>query len=340
MGKRMSDIWLSVIIPVFNVEKYIEKNIESLRKLSSEEIEFIYVDDGSSDNSVSIIEKQQALDSRIRVFKKDNSGPGATRNYGLKNSRGKYILFVDSDDYVNPFDTNLIRNILEVNNLDMLEFCYRLVDEKGNELQKPNISDCKMTNRVLSGAQWLRAEKCCSLQIAYFYRKDFMMSNGLLMPEGVIHEDAEYVGKCTWYAKRYMKINECLYNYLMRSDSIMHTKGKQHSADTNLAIYRTIDFANENVDRETYSLYFEPYIITSFYNMMHTLIQNDENVRDFYRKNSKLRKDTMAWLKKSTSISRKFQYYCFVIKAYEIYTLMYKVYDHIRPNYLSPKSRK
>ena len=333
----MGDISLSIIIPVYNVEKYIEKNVISVLSYLNSDIEVIYVDDESSDDSCAILKKHIKDEENISLFCKTNSGPGATRNYGLDRAKGKYVFFLDSDDYINDASLDRLIELANNNNLDMLEFCYRLVDESGNELVGPNTSSEAVINTVMSGAEWLRKEKCCSLQVAYLYRRQFLIDNRIRMPEGVIHEDVEYVAKCMWYANRFMKVNECIYNYVMRPTSIMHTKGHQHKICSHEGIYRTVNFVLDNVDEETYEAYFKPYIISEFYNYAHVLIQNGESVRKNLKADEPFRQDIIKWLRQSKSFSKRVQYIAIRYKFYEIYTLMYKVYNRIRPNYLAAR---
>ncbi len=328
---------LSIIVPVYNVEDYIEKNVLSVISSLSDSVEVFYIDDGSKDKSCEIIEKLIAGIENITLYKKNNSGPGATRNYGLDRARGEYVFFLDSDDYISDVSFDRLIDIAKNNKLDMLEFCYRLVNESGKELVGPNYSREESVNSVMSGADWLRTEKCCSLQVAYLYRRQFLIDNRIRMPEGVIHEDVEYVAKCVWYANRFMKINECIYNYVMRPTSIMHTKGHQHNICSHEGIYRTVDFVLKNVDDETYEAYFKPYIISEFYNYCHILIQNGESVRENLKADEPFRQDILKWLRQSQSFSKRVQYIAIRYKLYEIYTLMYKVYNRIRPNYLSAR---
>ena len=96
----MSKIKVSVIVPVFNKEKYLGDCLDSLINQTLEEIEVICVDDGSSDGSASILEEYSCNDSRIKVFRQENGGPGSARNKALKKAAGKYVLFVDADDWI------------------------------------------------------------------------------------------------------------------------------------------------------------------------------------------------------------------------------------------------
>ena len=93
---------ISIIVPVYNSEKYLERCLSSIIKQTYYNLEIIIIDDGSSDESLAIAKKHSHTDSRIRVISKDNEGVSKTRNRGLEESNGKYICFVDSDDYISP----------------------------------------------------------------------------------------------------------------------------------------------------------------------------------------------------------------------------------------------
>lgn len=91
---------VSIIVPVYNVEKYLKRCVDSIIEQSYKNLEIILVDDGSKDNSFSICKEYESKDSRVRIFHKENEGLGLTRNYGIEKSTGEYITFVDSDDYL------------------------------------------------------------------------------------------------------------------------------------------------------------------------------------------------------------------------------------------------
>lgn len=110
---------ISVIVPVYNVEKYIKKGIESLLAQSYQNIEIILVDDGSPDNSPAILDQYTKKDSRIKVLHQKNQGVSTARNNGIKISNGEYILFVDGDDYVGK---------------DYVEFFYKLISQKSADI--------------------------------------------------------------------------------------------------------------------------------------------------------------------------------------------------------------
>ena len=90
---------ITIVIPVYNTEKYLDQCIESVRGQRYQEWEIIAIDDGSTDASLEILKKYRELDSRITIHEQSNQGAGPARNYGIKNARGDYIAFLDSDDY-------------------------------------------------------------------------------------------------------------------------------------------------------------------------------------------------------------------------------------------------
>ena len=112
----MKDL-ISVIIPVYNVERYLDKCLESITKQTYKDLEIIVIDDGSTDNSGNICLKWSKLDKRIKVYHQENNGSANARNYGLNKSHGKYILFIDSDDYISECAIEVLVNEIEDNYL-------------------------------------------------------------------------------------------------------------------------------------------------------------------------------------------------------------------------------
>ena len=116
----MSNILVSIIVPMYNSEKYIERCVKSLISQSYKNIEIVIVDDGSKDNSLQLIKDYANKDSRIKVYTQSNQGPSVARNTGLDNSTGKYIMFVDADDFI---EHNMFKNlvdIIKVNRVDII----------------------------------------------------------------------------------------------------------------------------------------------------------------------------------------------------------------------------
>lgn len=131
---------VSIILPVYNVEKYIKKSIESVLNQTYTDFELLVIIDGSPDNSKQVAE--EFTDSRIKIFEKENGGLSDARNYGLERAKGQYVYFMDSDDWIEP---NLLEDnlkIIEEENLDVVIFGYIQDDEDidGNILSSQAIS--------------------------------------------------------------------------------------------------------------------------------------------------------------------------------------------------------
>ena len=139
MEEKINDIKVSIIIPVYNVEKYVSRCLESVINQTLKEIEIIIVNDGTIDTSLNICEKYKIKDSRIKLFSKANEGLGLTRNYGMERANGKYIAFLDSDDYVEcDFYEKLYKNI-EKNNTDAVFGNIKLHTYDNKIIQKDKI---------------------------------------------------------------------------------------------------------------------------------------------------------------------------------------------------------
>lgn len=125
-----SNIKVSVVVPVYNMEKYIEQCVTSLLTQTLKEIEIIFVDDGSTDNSFELLQKFAKNDKRIVIIKQSNSGVGAARNAGIKVSRGEYLSILDADDFFDPFMLENAYNKSKQDNADVLIFKVKSYDEE------------------------------------------------------------------------------------------------------------------------------------------------------------------------------------------------------------------
>ena len=121
---KIKSVKISVIVPVYNVEKYLEKCVESILNQSLKDIEIILVDDGSPDNCPQICDEYATKDSRVKVCHKQNGGLSSARNEGLKHVSGEYYMFVDSDDWLDSETCEVTYNYAKQNDADCLMFSY------------------------------------------------------------------------------------------------------------------------------------------------------------------------------------------------------------------------
>jgi len=221
---------VSVVIPVYNAQKYITACIDSVLKQTLQDFEIICVDDGSGDDSDSIVREYAKTDDRFVLFSQTNKGVSAARNIGLANARGEYIYFLDSDDYIEPDTLETACHILDAKQLDIVYFDTFAFGEEGIPQE-----DVAAKNRyyarnhaysaVYSGKNLLykmleNKEYSCPVW-KQVVRKDFLQKNHVQFFDGIIHEDELYTLQTMLLAERVACIPKTLHHRRLRKDSIM-----------------------------------------------------------------------------------------------------------------------
>ncbi len=223
---------ISVIVPIYNVEKYIYKSVESVRNQTYHNLEIILVDDGSQDNCGSIADEFAKKDKRIKVIHKENGGLSDARNAGLCIASGRYIYFFDSDDLMT---SNLIETALSVymyTDTDLVCFNYIVYDEIAGREKKTSfpVQSCKIKDR---GTNLITAEYL-GYRLGYcvwnkLYRADIIKKNRICFVDNsqIFAEDICFNLYYISFCKKVEMIQECLYYYLNRENSIMGKSKKE-----------------------------------------------------------------------------------------------------------------
>ena len=214
---------LSIIVPVYNVEQYLPKCVDSLidQDLSPEEYEIILVDDGSLDCCGRICDDYAERYANVKVFHRANGGLSAARNSGIEVAQGKYVQFVDSDDYLEPDVLRTLVQKMEDDRLDVLRFNYRNVNENGEEIF-PNRNPKRFVDyseTICDGVTFLNnrlGPACYAVQ--FMIRRDLL--NYCIFKEGVYFEDTEWTPRLLLKSSRVTSTSFIVYNYLMRTGSI------------------------------------------------------------------------------------------------------------------------
>lgn len=214
---------ISIIIPIYNVEQYIEQCVKSVINQTLKEIEIILVNDGSTDRSICEIEKIK--DSRIILINQTNKGLSAARNSGLNIATSKYILFLDSDDFlVNNTCLEEIYNFAVNNNLDMIECTYqrfinKTLEDKNHDLDifEENIISRDVYIEKLVNTNFVPVWK-------KIIKKEIIDNNKLFFVEGILHEDEDFTSRLILLVEKIGIYNKEFYAYRIREQSIMHTK--------------------------------------------------------------------------------------------------------------------
>lgn len=235
MNRTQAVPLVSVIVPVYNVEKYLRQCVDSVLAQTFSGFELILIDDGSLDNCGAICDEYAAQDPRVSVIHQENGGLGHARNVGMDQAVGKYLVFLDSDDYWLPMTLERSISEAENNQTQVLMFGARLFMDGMGEGE--SIRDYRYNANegiVQSGADSLRAmldareyrpESCLRL-----FLLDYLRGTGLRFDEGVIFEDVKISFLSYLYAERVECIDAQLYQYRMRSDSIMQSRSIRTSA--------------------------------------------------------------------------------------------------------------
>lgn len=204
----------SIIVPVYNVEKYIRMCLESIYKQTYSNYEVIIVNDGSKDKSKVIIDEYVKKDNRFKSYIKDNGGLSDARNYGLKYVTGDYILFVDSDDYI---DINLLKELSNCAKYDMIKFKTNIVDDNYKLIRKEKTL---CNSKEVSCIDLFNIE-FCEPAWTYAYKTSFFKNNNFLYAKGKIHEDFGLTPLCLLKAKKIYYLNYYGYNYVIRKEGII-----------------------------------------------------------------------------------------------------------------------
>lgn len=219
----------SIVIPIYNVERYVEQCLTSILEQSYRGLEIILVNDGTKDNSMKVIEHYLS-DSRIKVINKENGGLSSARNIGLEIATGDYVAFIDSDDWIRVDKLMELYNIIQNEKLDFIIGNGEYYPSK-EKIHKKNYLGVKtgieLFEEMLEEKDYLETVWRC------IYSRKFLQENNLKFIEGLLHEDTPFMFECLIKASKVKYENINFYFYRKREDSIVATK-------TNLNLYHIL----------------------------------------------------------------------------------------------------
>ena len=217
---------ISFIIPVYNVEKYLEQCLDSVINQTLKDIEVICIDDGSTDNSLNILKKYQKKDSRIIVYSQENSGQGKARNVALDAARGEYVLFVDSDDWIDLDASKELYEFSKKDNLDMLMFNVINYDDETNQFFETkyynNAWFPKDFDRKIFSYDEIKdyAFAMSCTPYSKVYKRSFLEENHIRFPLGAFFEDYPFHCEVLLTSKRTRIFRKHYYFRRRRKDSV------------------------------------------------------------------------------------------------------------------------
>lgn len=254
----MSEIKVSVIIPIYNVEEYLEECLVSAINQTLKEIEIICVNDGTPDNSMSIVEKYKD-DERIVVVNKQNGGLSSARNAGIAVAKGEYVYFLDSDDYIVPECLENLYNDAKEKNLDIIFFdAESFFESKKLEREQAFYSSYYVREPkyedVVSGIEifekWVEDNAFRTSACLQLIKRSFLLDNDISFCEGIIHEDNLFSLECIVEAKRVRHVAKQYYMRRVREGSIMTDTKKINSS---LGYFKTIEGLVDRIKDKDYT---------------------------------------------------------------------------------------
>jgi glycosyltransferase involved in cell wall biosynthesis len=296
---------ISVVIPVYNVEKYLRECLDSVIHQTYRNLQIISVNDGSTDDSLAILKEYAMKDNRIEIIDKENGGLSSARNAAYPHIKGKYTLFIDSDDWIDPQLCEKVYTKAESEQADITVFFYQTEDEQGSlraDWMWHTISQETKTT-VADKSQILHSPSvCCKL-----WRTGFLQTNNIYCPNGLSTEDVAFTWKAVVLASKIAVVQEPFYHYRQNPVSLKHKPGK-HAFDILLVLRLVREFLETSGNYVAYKEAFHSRTLMYFYyeygmcaeELRPLFVQqmafhlNDAD-KDLYRR-KKLPEHLMAWM--------------------------------------------
>lgn len=279
------NLLISIIVPVYNVEKYLEKCLNSIINQTYKNIEIICIDDGSPDNSIYILNRFAKKDKRIKIIRQKNQGLSAARNIGINNATGKYIIFVDSDDWLELNTLELLYEKLLVKEFDFICFGVFKNFENVEERVFQNISENYEDGLIFFKESYLKncftASACNKI-----YLKDFLVENLIYFTRGKLYEDLLFTFECLKNSKNIGVIKTPLYHYFIKRENSITNKINKKDLD---ALFIVEEIEKKLIDKNkefVESLEFREYIFSWLSKA--TVIKTIFNTKLFDKTNDKI----------------------------------------------------
>jgi glycosyltransferase involved in cell wall biosynthesis len=259
-----SDLLVSIVMPVYNSEAFLKKSVRSATEQTLDSIEIICINDQSSDGSLAVLKELQKKDRRIRIINNNkNVGPGESRNIGIKKATGKYICFLDSDDWLEKTACEILYNKAVESGSDVVFIKPKLVFKNKTILDdrlltKEDVLDKEIVFRknLLRKVAWAPWSK--------FVSRSMLLKNKILFPDIYIAEDMDFSYKSLYYAKKISYVEEYLYNYNLRENSLMsYTRPRRRIENYFESIKLLEKFLKE---KKIFEKYYREFVLFKLYN--------------------------------------------------------------------------
>lgn len=283
--EKENNIKISIIIPIYNAEKYLEKCIESIIVQNLKEIEIICVNDGSIDNSLKILEKLSKVDERIIIINQKNSGASKARNSAIKVAKGKYCLNIDSDDWI---EQGYLKDIYERAERDELDIAISdiIFDFIDNSDKNYIISDLKIDEeKIITGKEYIKRffnGNTYGYTWNKLIRRELYIKNNLFYDEDIfLMEDTELLIGLSYSVKKIGKLNKAYYHYCQTENNGSYKMTVRNLYDILTCMNKLIIFYEEREEKEIVELLKE----SKFLHLMNRILgANYSSEKEKYKK--------------------------------------------------------
>lgn len=271
-------IKLSIIIPVYNVEQYLEKCLQSClsQDIPHNDYEIIVVNDGSPDGSLAIAERIAKSATNITVISQENGGLSVARNTGMSVAKGDYIWFVDSDDWI---ETNCLKQLTETLYKEQLDALVingiKVIGDKQTFIKGKEYSNC-----IFTGLEYLEKTIVNCAAVKTIYRRNKLRENNIVFLPGIYHEDAEFTPRIYYYIDRIKITNNYIYYNRLNVNSITQTANPKKGFDL-ITVAESLFKFKQSIPNE-YEKIYDKYISSVINQSLHNTISMDnENLRKY-----------------------------------------------------------
>lgn len=319
---RKNEIIISVIVPVYKVEAYLEACVESVleQNMKAGSLEILLIDDGSPDRCGEICDQLAKAHGEIRVFHKENGGLSSARNRGIREAKGKYIVFVDSDDTLEAGALGKIKEALDKYGEADAVF-YDGLEDDGTEKASLRRIPGDRVNVFENGKVFLLEKyKTRNLNVEaclYAYRRAFLEEHQLTFEEGILHEDVEFTPRALMQCGKIIELPDQLYHYMIRENSISTQKNKEKNIKDLFGTLRKLDQTADEQEPELRK-WMKNGVLNSYLNMVQTARMYQKQYRKLLDRRFLLGKAATNWNRFRVLVCLiNVRLYCFLNDCYK-----------------------
>lgn len=283
----MNKIKFSIIVPIYNVQNYLKHCVESIIMQSFGNIEIILVNDGSPDKCPLICEEYAKKDSRIQVIHKINGGLSDARNSGLEIAKGEYIIFVDSDDYIESDACEIFKDLIDSND-DIDIIAANIRTKYKSKIVMEMYADNQM-DILSNGSDFLKFQlknhKMYMSSCRNIYKRKFLINNQLYFKVGILHEDEQWTPRVFLLAKTVIRTKYAHYNRVLSENSITRQKNKTKNALDLISTCNELKIIYEGIRDEELKNLLIDYLVMLYLNAFYSGKLIGKNYNKFSDKN-------------------------------------------------------